>query len=229
MKTIGILGGMSAASTQIYYQYLCDRTRDTLGGLHSPDLLIRSVNFAEIEHWQMQGNWRAAGNKLNHEAQQLERGGAELLLIATNTMHKLADEIMRDVGIPLIHIADATANDINKASLSQPGLMATRFTMEQDFYLGRLQAANLHPIVPDASDRLSTHDIIYNELCKNVIVKSSQMIYEQIAQRLIDNGADCLILGCTEVGMLLNEYNVNVPVFDTTKIHCEAALSAALA
>jgi len=178
MKTIGILGGMSAASTQIYYQYLCDRTRDTLGGLHSPDLLIRSVNFAEIEHWQMQGNWRAAGNKLNHEAQQLE---------------------------------------------------PTRFTMEQDFYLGRLQAANLHPIVPDASDRLSTHDIIYNELCKNVIVKSSQMIYEQIAQRLIDNGADCLILGCTEVGMLLNEYNVNVPVFDTTKIHCEAALSAALA
>ena len=229
MKTIGILGGMSAASTQIYYRFLCDKTRDQLGGLHSPELLIRSVDFAEIEDYQMAGDWQAAARKLNHEAKLLERGGAEILLIATNTMHKLADDIVSGLDIPMIHIADATADAIASAGLSSPGLMATKFTMEQDFYLGRLSAAGLQAIVPGKVDRESTHNIIYEELCKDNIKQSSRLQYEAIAQRLVENGADCLILGCTEVGMLLNKNNVSVPVFDTTQIHCEAALRAALA
>ena len=229
MKTIGILGGMSAASTQIYYRFLCDKTRDQLGGLHSPELLIRSVDFAEIEDYQMAGDWQAAARKLNHEAKLLERGGAEILLIGTNTMHKLADDIVSGLDIPMIHIADATANAIASAGLSSPGLMATKFTMEQDFYLGRLSAAGLQAIVPGKVDRESTHNIIYEELCKDNIKQSSRLQYEAIAQRLVENGADCLILGCTEVGMLLNKNNVSVPVFDTTQIHCEAALRAALA
>ena len=228
MKTIGILGGMSAASTQIYYRYLCTRTRHLLGGLHSPELLIRSVDFAGIEKFQMAGDWQAAGEKLNHEARLLERGGAEILLIATNTMHKVADEIVQDLRIPMLHIANATADAIKRAGLSRPGLMATRFTMEQDFYLEKLRMAGLQPIVPSEPDRTSTHDIIYNELCKDIINDSSRTTYENIAQHLVDDGADCLILGCTEVGMLLNTDNVSIPVFDTTLIHCEAALDAAL-
>ena len=228
MKTIGILGGMSAASTQIYYRYLCTKTRDLLGGLHSPELLIRSVDFAVIEKFQMEGNWQAAGERLNREARLLERGGAQILLIATNTMHKLADDIVQGLNIPMIHIADATADAIKRAGLLTPALMATRFTMEQDFYLDKLNAAGLQPIVPCKSDRTATHDIIYNELCKDIVNASSRTTYENIAQRLVGNGADCLILGCTEVGMLLNADNVSVPVFDTTLIHCEAALHAAL-
>jgi len=229
VKTIGILGGMSAASTQVYYQYLCHLTRQHCGGLHSPELLIRSVNFADIESYQMSGNWQAAGHRLNQEALALERGGAQLLIVATNTMHKLADDIMRGVGIPWIHIADATASRITEAGLTSPGLMATRFTMEQDFYKERLTQAGLQAIIPNDHDRATTHDIIYNELCRNTITDESRIAYEQIAQRLIKAGADCLILGCTEVGMLLNSDNVSVPVFDSTLIHCEAALTLALA
>ncbi|MFK7859817.1 MAG: aspartate/glutamate racemase family protein [Granulosicoccus sp.] len=228
MKTIGILGGMSAASTQLYYQYLCKLTQQYCGGLHSPELLIRSVDFAEIERYQMAGNWQAAGEKLNREARMLEQGGADILLIATNTMHKLANEIRQGVDIPFIHIADSTAHRIEKAGLSTPGLMATRFTMEQDFYTSRLTRAGLQALIPDERDRELTHRIIYEELCKNVINDPSRLVYEQIAQRLIAAGADCLILGCTEVGMLLNSGNVNIPVFDTTLIHCEAALQLAL-
>ena len=228
MKTIGILGGMSAASTQIYYRYLCDITRQTLGGLHSPELLIRSVDFAQIEGYQMSGDWAGAAARLNQEARLLEQGGAELLLVATNTMHKLADDIMAGISIPLIHIADATAGKITGQGLKTPGLMATRFTMEHDFYTQRLKQTGLSPIIPDEADRTMTHDIIYNELCKDVVTVSSRAVYEQISQRLVEAGADCLILGCTEVGMLLNADNVNVPVFDTTMIHCQAALDAAL-
>ncbi len=228
MKTIGILGGMSAASTQLYYKHLCDMTRAQLGGLHSPQLLIRSVDFAEIETYQASGNWDAAARVLNNEARLLERGGAEILLIATNTMHKLAEPIMDGLTIPMIHIADATATAITNSGLTSPGLMATRFTMEQDFYISRLIKAGLKPRVPEGADRDATHNIIYDELCKDIIDENSRSTYVQIAQRLIEQGADCMILGCTEVGMLLDKDNVDVPVFDTTLIHCEAALQAAL-
>lgn len=228
MKTIGILGGMSAASTQIYYRELCDLTRTRLGGLHSPELLIRSLDFAAIEVLQMNGQWEAAGAILNREAKALEAGGADVLILATNTMHKLADQMMAGVNIPFIHIADATARAITAKGLKTPGLMATAFTMEQSFYKERLLASGLQPMVPADADRAETHRIIYEELCKDIITDASRQAYEAIAGRLVAQGADALILGCTEVGMLLNQANVSVPVFDTTLIHCETALDFAL-
>lgn len=228
MKTIGILGGMSAASTQLYYSELCRLTREQRGGLHSPELLIRSLDFAVIEAFQARGAWDEAGAVLNKEAKALESGGADFVLLATNTMHKLADQMMDGVGIPLLHIADATARAIKAAGLSRPGLMATAFTMEQDFYIGRLRDAGLTPHVPDASDRDTTHRIIYEELCREITTRQSEREYVDIAGRLVDQGADSLILGCTEVGMLLNAENVSVPVFDTTLIHCSAALQEAM-
>ena len=224
-----ILGGMSAASTQTYYRELCGLTRQRLGGLHSPELLIRSLDFAEIEALQMSDDWDQAGNILNREARALESGGADFIVLATNTMHKLADQMMQGVGIPFLHIADATAAAINAKGLKSPGLMATAFTMEQSFYTDRLVAAGLAPIIPNPEDRAETHRIIYEELCKGVTTEESQAAYVGIADRLVQDGADSLIFGCTEVGMLLNQGNVNVPAFDTTLIHCEAALEMALA
>lgn len=228
MKTIGILGGMSAASTQIYYRELCSQTRERMGGLHSPELLIRSLDFARIEALQAAGEWERAGDILNREARALERGGADFIILATNTMHKLAEQMMRGISIPLLHIADATARSIQDRSLRVPGLMATAFTMEQSFYTDRLIAAGLRPLVPGKADRDATHRIIYDELCRDIISDESRNAYVAIAERLVENGADCLILGCTEVGMLLNQSNAPVPVFDTTLIHCRAALDLAL-
>lgn len=219
---------MSAASTQIYYRELCRLTRERLGGLHSPELLIRSVDFDEIEKLQASSNWEEAGRILNKHAIGLQRGGADLLIIATNTMHKVADRIVEGVSIPFIHIADATASAIRDRNFRRPGLMATAFTMEQSFYTDRLVAQGLAPTIPEHDDRAETHRIIYEELCRDVISENSRLSYQEIAQRLIDKGCDCLILGCTEVGMLLNANNVRVPVFDTTLIHCKAALEAAL-
>ena len=229
MKTIGILGGMSAASTQIYYRTLCALTRARLGGLHSPELLIRSLDFAGIAALQAAGEWERAGAILNAEARAIERGGAGLLVLATNTMHKLAGPMMAGVSIPLLHIADATAGRIRAAGLRRPGLMATAFTMEQGFYTDRLAAAGLDPLLPDAEDRATVHRIIYDELCRDVVTAESRAAYVAIAARLAERGADCLILGCTEVGMLLDQGNVTVPVFDTTLVHCEVALDMALA
>ena len=228
MKTIGILGGMSAASTVIYYRQLCDLTRARLGGLHSPQLLIRSLDFAPVAAAQAAGDWAALGQMLNTEARRLEEGGADLLLLATNTMHKVADTMMAGVSIPLIHIADATATAIRQAGLTRPGLMATAFTMEQSFYTDRLRAAGLDPLVPSAEDRATTHRIIYDELCRDQVLPASRSAYEGIAARLAADGSDCLILGCTEVGMLLSAANSPLPVFDTVAIHCAAALEAAL-
>jgi aspartate racemase len=229
MKTIGILGGMSAASTQIYYQQLCALTQARLGGLHSPELLIRSLDFARIEQLQKADQWAQAGLILNAEAKALERAGAQILVLATNTMHKLADAMMQGVTIPLLHIADATAQTIMAQGLSRPGLMATAFTMEQSFYTDRLKAAGLDPILPDAPDRATTHRIIYEQLCRGIVTPDSRATYVAIAERLIQSGADSLILGCTEVGLLLNQGNVRVPVFDTALIHCAKALDLAMA
>ncbi len=228
MKTIGILGGMSAASTQIYYRELCRLAQEELGGLNSPELLIRSLNFAEIERLQVAGEWDAAGAILNKEAKALAAGGADLLVLATNTMHKLADHMMQGVEIPLIHIAQATADAIGAAGLQKPGLMATAFTMEQSFYVDRLRASGLAPVIPNAEDRATTHRIIYEELCKDITTPQSEAAYVAIAERLVEQGADCLILGCTEVGLLLNPGNVPVPVFDTTLTHCSRAFRNAL-
>ena len=228
MKTIGILGGMSAASTQLFYRKLCSLTQASMGGLHSPELLIRSLDFAVIEALQAEDRWEEAGERLNQEALALERGGAEILGLATNTMHKVAETMMRGVSIPLVHIADATASRISDQQRSRPGLMATRFTMEQPFYIERLLDKGLPPVIPLADDRETIHRVIYDELCQGVITAESEAEYVAIADRLVDQGADCLILGCTEVGLLLNAGNVSVPVFDTTLIHCESLLVAAI-
>lgn len=222
-----MLGGMSATSTQIYYRELCRLTSERLGGLHSPELLIRSLDFAGIEALQAEGNWDRAGDILNAEAMALQHGGADFLILATNTMHKLADRMMQGLSLPLLHIADATAAVVRGKGLHRPGLIATAFTMEQSFYLDRLIAAGLDPIVPDAVDRADAHRIIYEELCRGVTTPESEARFVAIAERLVERGADAMILGCTEVGMLLSEGNVSVPVFDTTLIHCEAALDFA--
>jgi len=196
--------------------------------LHSPELLIRSVDFAEIEALQTKGDWVTAGVILNKEAKALERGGAQVLILATNTMHKLAAQMMIGVDVPFVHIADATAEAINDKGLRRPGLMATAFTMEQSFYTDRLIAAGLDPVLPNAADRAETHRIIYEQLCRDIVTQESSATYVAIANRLAASGADSLILGCTEIGMLLNHGNVVVPVFDTTLIHCAAALDYAL-
>ena len=199
-----------------------------MGGLHPPELLIRSLDFAVIEALQAEDRWEEAGERLNQEALALERGGAEILGLATNTMHKVAKTMMRGVSVPLVHIAEATASRISSLQRSRPGLMATRFTMEQPFYIERLQDRGLTPVIPFADDRDTIHRVIYDELCQGVITPESEAEYVAIADRLVDQGADCLILGCTEVGLLLNASNVSVPVFDTTLIHCEALLAAAI-
>ena len=186
MKTIGIIGGMSAESTALYYARLNQQARRRLGGLHSAECLIWSVDFARIERLQAAGAWDEAGAQLARIARALERAGAELLILATNTMHKVADAITAATRLPFIHIADATAARIRAAGLTRPGLMATAYTMEQEFYVGRLRAAGLEPLIPDAAARAETHRIIYEELCKGIIRAESRRAYEAIARRLID-------------------------------------------
>ena len=229
MKTIGIIGGMSCESTALYYARLNEGARARLGGLHSAECVIWSVDFERIERLQAAGEWDRAGAELARIGVALEHAGAELLIIATNTMHKVADAVRHATRVPLIHIAEATAGAIVKAGHRRPGLMATAYTMEQEFYAGALKAAGLEPVIPEAEDRAETHRVIYDELCRGVVRAESRAAYEGIARRLIDRGADCLILGCTEVGMLLSQDNVPAPVFDTTLIHADAALEAALA
>jgi len=228
MKTIGIIGGMSCESTALYYNRLNAEARRRLGGLHSAECVIWSVDFDRIERLQAAGDWDRAGAELARIAVALEHAGAELLIIASNTMHKVADTVRHATRVPLIHIAEATAAAIVRAGHRRPGLMATAYTMEQEFYVGALRAAGLDPMIPEADDRAETHRIIYQELCRGVVRDDSRAAYEAIAARLIERGADCLILGCTEVGMLLNEGNVPAPVFDTAQIHADAALDAAL-
>lgn len=228
MKTIGVLGGMSTASTLQYYELLCRLTQEKLGGLHSPRLLIRSVDFGLVAHLQNEGAWGALGDMLAERAVELERGGADMIVLATNTMHKVVPRMMRDVTIPLVHIADATAERILAGGFSHPGLIGTQFTMEDRFYLDRLRGQGLQPLVPESADRERIHEVIYEELCRHEVNPESRKDYQVIAGRLKKMGADCLILGCTEVGLLIDADNSPLPVFDTTHIHCEAALKAAL-
>jgi aspartate racemase len=229
MKTIGIIGGMSAESTAHYYAHINAGVRGRLGGLHQAEIILWSVDFASIAEMQAEGDWTGMARQLAGIAKKLEAAGADLIILATNTMHKVAAAIEGAIHVPFIHIADATARKIREAGLKHPALMATAYTMEQDFYVGRLRTKfGLDPVIPDASDRRDIHRIIYDELCKGVIAESSRKSYEAIANRLKGQGADSLILGCTEVAMLLNAENVPMPVFDTAKIHAEAAVDFAL-
>jgi aspartate racemase len=229
MKVIGLIGGMSCESTAHYYARLNERVRDALGGLHSAEILMWSVDFAPIAQMQAEGRWQEAGAALAAIARRLEGAGAQAIVLATNTMHKVADAIEAAIGIPFLHIADATAAKIREAGKHRPAIMATRFTMEQDFYTGRLREKfGLDPIIPDETDRALVHGIIYDELCVGRVSETSRAAYVEVATRLAAKGADCLVLGCTEVGMLLNERNSPLPVFDTTLIHADAAVEFAL-
>lgn len=228
MRIIGLIGGMSWASTAHYYRRLNELVAERRGGLHSAQILLRSVDFAPIAAMQAAGEWDRAGEALALEAQRLQAAGAEIILLATNTMHLVASQIEAAISVPFIHIADATAAAVAGAGFRRPGLIATAFTMERRFYTDRLSAAGLTPLVPPAAERADVHRIIFDELCRDVIRDCSRKIFETVARGLAHAGADCLILGCTEVGMLLNAGNVPIAVFDTVDVHCQAAVKAAL-
>ncbi|MBL0615491.1 aspartate/glutamate racemase family protein [Aeromonas veronii] len=230
MKCIGLLGGMSWESTVSYYQALNRGVRAQLGGLHSARVLLNSVDFAAIERLQHAGDWPATARLLAAEARKLQDGGADFLLIGTNTMHKVAPEIEAAIDIPLLHIADATAAKLRADGITQVGLLGTRFTMEQDFYKGRLQERfGLAVLVPDEAGRERVHRIIYNELCLGEIRESSRAEYLAIIEELAAAGAEAVILGCTEIALLVGDARAAVPLYDTTAIHAEAAVALALA
>lgn len=229
MKVLGLIGGMSWESTVIYYQLVNRRVREKMGGLHSSRCIIFSFDFAEIESLQAAGNWEEAANLMSQAAASLQRGGAEGIVICTNTMHKLASAVESGGGLPLIHIADATAERIKREGFHRVGLLGTRYTMEQDFYKGRLiEKYGLEVVTPDEPDRDTVHSIIYDELCHGVITEKSLSAYVEIVNRFASTGAQCVILGCTEIGLLLKQDSVSLPLFDTTVIHAEAAADWAM-
>ncbi|HHQ4600298.1 TPA: aspartate/glutamate racemase family protein [Aeromonas veronii] len=230
MKCIGLLGGMSWESTVSYYQALNRGVRAQLGGLHSARVLLNSVDFAAIERLQHAGDWPATARLLAAEARKLQDGGADFLLIGTNTMHKVAPEIEAAIDIPLLHIADATAAKLRADGITRVGLLGTRFTMEQDFYKGRLQERfGFAVLVPDEAGRERVHRIIYDELCLGEIRESSRAEYMAIIAGLAAAGAEAVILGCTEIALLVGDARAAVPLYDTTAIHAEAAVALALA
>jgi aspartate racemase len=230
MRRIGLLGGMSWESSAEYYRLVNQAVRDRLGGLHSADCVLRSVDFAPIEELQRNGDWDRAGDLLASEAQALATAGAELLVLCTNTMHMVADAIVAAVDVPLVHIADASADAIKSAGLSRVGLLATAYTMEQDFYVGRLRRRHgLEVFVPDAEDRGIVHDVIYNELCVGTVNDGSREQYRRIMLGLTQRGAEGILLGCTEIDLLVGPQDASVPVFDTTRLHVLKAVELALA
>ncbi|ROQ99720.1 aspartate racemase [Streptomyces sp. 2132.2] len=228
MKTIGLLGGMSWESTAEYYRLLNELTRDRLGGLHSARCVLYSVDFADIERLQAEGRWTEAGEVLAEAAQRLEAAGADLVLICTNTMHKVADRVQDGLSVPLLHLADATADAVKRAGLTHVGLLGTAFTMEQEFYRGRLAASGLEVCVPDTAGRALVHRVIYEELCRGVVREESRASYQGVIQELVAAGAQGIVLGCTEIELLVGAGDSPVPVFPTARIHAEAAVEAAL-
>jgi aspartate racemase len=227
-KLIGMLGGMSWESTAEYYRLANQLVRERLGGLHSARLVLASVDFADIEALQVSGEWERAGEILAEAAQGLEKAGAELLVLCTNTMHKVADQVQSAVAIPLLHLGDVTAEAVKGQALRTVGLLATGFTMEQAFYRDRLASHGLEVLVPDAADRAEVHRIIYEELCLGVVLEASRETYRQVIGRLIEAGAEGIILGCTEIELLISAEDSPAPVFPTTRLHVEAALDFSL-
>ncbi|MGW6916868.1 aspartate/glutamate racemase family protein [Kitasatospora sp. NPDC054939] len=229
MRTLGLIGGMSWESTAEYYRMLNRLTRQRLGGLHSARLVLYSVDFADIERLQTEGRWTEAGAVLADAARSLEAAGAELLLICTNTMHKVADQVEAAVSVPLLHLADTTAEAVRAAGLRRVGLLGTAFTMEQDFYRGRLAAGGVDVLVPDAAGRALVHRVIYEELCQGVVREESRAAYRTVIEELAAAGAEGIVLGCTEIELLVGTEDSPVPLFPTARLHAEAAVSAALA
>jgi len=230
MRRIGLLGGMSWESSIEYYRLVNELVAERLGGLHSADCVLRSVDFAAIEALQRDGRWDEAGGVLADEARALVAAGAELLVLCTNTMHKVADAVAGAVDVPFVHIADTTAEAVREAGLRTVGLLATAYTMEQDFYVGRLRDRHgLDVIVPGDADRRIVHDVIYGELCVGVVDDGSREEYRRIIRDLAGRGAEGILFGCTEIDLLVGPADAPVPVFDTTRLHAEAAVALALA
>jgi aspartate racemase len=230
MRTIGLLGGMSWESSIEYYRMLNETVRERLGGLHSAECVMWSVDFAPIEELQRSGDWDEAARRLAGLADRLERAGAECLVLCTNTMHRLADDVQAAIGIPLLHIADATAARVKAAGVDSVGLLATRYTMEQDFYRGRLaERHGLRVLVPPEPDLTLVHDVIYRELCQGRVLDESRDEYRRVITELEAAGAEGIIYGCTEIDLLVGPEDASVPVFDSTRIHVEAAVEWALA
>ena len=230
MKTIGLIGGMSWESSAEYYKIINETVKAKLGGLHSAHLLLYSVDFEEIETLQHAGDWQKATEFMIEAAKRVEKGGADFVLICTNTMHKMADEVQSSIGIPLLHIADAAASKITAQGLQKVGLLGTKFTMEEDFYKGRLKEKYfIDVIIPEVEDRKTVHNIIYKELCLGEIRESSREKMKTIIRTLVSEGAEGIILGCTEIPLLVEQKDSPVLIFDTTRIHAVAAVEKALA
>ncbi|EKO3871141.1 aspartate/glutamate racemase family protein [Vibrio harveyi] len=229
MKTIGLIGGMSWESTANYYQIINREVKARLGGLHSGKVCLYSVDFAEIETLQHQGRWDDTAIILAQAAKSVEAGGADFILICTNTMHKVADQIQQAVNVPLVHIADATAEQLVVDGIKKVGLLGTRFTMEQDFYKQRLiDKFGVDVVVPSSDDQTIVHDVIYNELCKGEVHDDSRQHYLTIIEKLVEQGAEAVMLGCTEIAMLVESQHTDVKLYDTTEIHAKAAVEKAL-
>ncbi|PXX91614.1 aspartate/glutamate racemase [Marinobacter vulgaris] len=228
MKTIGLLGGMSWESTQTYYRLINEGVKARLGGLHSARMVLYSVDFAEIETLQHQGDWAATARILANAAVSLQKAGADFLVIATNTMHKVAPEIEQALDMPLLHIADATAKTLARDGIDRVGLLGTRFTMEQDFYRNRLEKAGINVLTPDLVQRDVVHRVIYEELCQGRINPDSRAAYLDTVASLAEQGAQAVILGCTEIGLLIRQADTSVPLYDTTEIHAAQAVEQAL-
>lgn len=228
MRTIGMLGGMSWESTAEYYRLANQAVRERLGGTHSARIVLDSVDFAQIEAMQEAGDWDAAGRLLAERARALEAAGADLLVLCTNTMHLVAGAIESAVDIPLLHLVDITADAVARAGIRRVGLLATAFTMEQGFYVDRMREHGIEAIVPDAEDRALVHRVIYEELVVGVVSDASRREYQHVIRRLVDRGAQGIILGCTEIELLIGADDSPVPVFPTTRLHAQAAVDAAL-
>ena len=228
MKTIGMLGGMSWESTASYYKAINEGVKSELGGLHSAKICLYSVNFNEIEKLQHEGKWNETALILSNAAKSVEAGGADFLVICTNTMHKVVPEIEAEISIPILHIADATANKLVADGVKKVGLLGTRFTMEQDFYKSRLvEKFDIDVVVPNTNDQTVIHDIIYDELCRGVIRTESREQYLNIVKGLHEQGAEAVILGCTEIALLIQQEHTKVPLYDTTEIHAARAVQLA--
>ncbi len=229
MKTIGLIGGMSWESSQEYYRIINEEVRTRLGGLHSAQSLMYSVDFELIEAMQRRGQWKESAEVLGRAALSLERGGADFIVLCTNTMHKVADEIQSHVRVPLLHIADCTGERLVKAGVKRAGLLGTRFTMEEDFYKGRItKKFGVEFVVPEAPDRKIVDDVIFKELCLGTVNESSRKEFNRIIAGLARSGAEAVVLGCTEIFILVRPETSPLPVFDTTRIHAETAVRKAL-
>lgn len=219
MKTIGLIGGMSWESTVTYYQILNETVKQKLGGLHSAKILLYSVDFDEIEKYQSSGEWEKSAEVLSQAAMNLEKAGADFIVICTNTMHKVAPRIQSHISIPIIHIAEATADELIKRGISRVALLGTKYTMTQDFYKDKLLKAGIDVVIPDLAGIETVNDIIYRELCLGIISEASKKKYLEIIDELAEQGAQGVILGCTEIGLLIQQADTSLPVFDTTRIH----------